>query len=91
MWTGEHGQLWYIGYCKEVKDNQEFVIEHLDQVSMDSNLKWKYPTSNDICVVEAEQILQCEIDGEWDVVNDRNMTFTLHNHEVINRKFLGVQ
>ena len=35
--------------------------------------------------------LQCEIDGEWDVVNDRNMTFTLHNHEVINRKFLEVQ
>ena len=91
LWTGEHGQLWYIGYCKEVKDNQEFVIEHLDQVSMDSNLKWKYPTSNDICVVEAEQILQCEIDGEWEVVNDRNMIFTLHNHEVINRKFLDVQ
>ena len=88
--TGEYGKIWYIGYCKEVKDNKEFIIEHL-RVDLDSNLKWKYPTSNDICVVEADQILQCEIDGEWDVINDRNMTFTLHNHEHINMKFLEVK
>ena len=41
--------------------------------------------------MEAEQELQIEIDGEWDVWNDRNMTFTLHNHEIINKKFLEIK
>ena len=91
LWNGEHEKLWYLGYCKEVKDNGEFLIEHLDRIDMNSNLKWKYPQYDDICLVEAEQILEIDIQGEWDVVHDRNMTFTLQNHEIIHKKFLEVQ
>ena len=91
LWNVDHRKVWYIGYCKEIKENGGFIIECLDRVKNNSDLKWKYPSCNDICVAEAEQLLQIEIEGEWDVGNDRDMTFTLYNHEAINKKFIDIK
>ena len=90
VWNEVNGKQWYIGYCTEVKENGTFLVEHVDRVKKNSNLKWKYPVSPDTCVVDAEQVMQCEIVGDWNCANDRNMTFTLMNHEVIHKKFMDV-
>ena len=34
-----------------------------------------------------EHILQCDIDGEWNILH-RNNEFTLKNHAIINAKFI---
>ena len=78
---------WHIGYCKDVIDKDTYIVEHLERTRKGANLKWRYPTQEDIQTVEAEQILNCEINGTWDILADRNMNFTLHNHKVIEAKF----
>ena len=37
---------------------------------------------------EGDQLLDCEINGDWDVLADRNMCFTLQNHKFIDEKFV---
>ena len=76
LWLTKAGkQLQYLGYCQEVLEDN----------------KWKYPVKEDIAIVDADQIMICDITGEWDVHADRNMTFTLRNHEFINKKFLELK
>ena len=38
------------------------------RVSSDS--KWKHPSHEDVQEVDPEQIVPCEIKGEWDTVTD---------------------
>ena len=77
----------YLGYCQEVLEDDKFVVEHLDRVKQSSDLKWKYPEKTDIATVDADQIMVCDITGDWDVHADRNRTYTLRNHALINNKF----
>ena len=46
----------------------------------DSNLLWKQPRRVDAANLFAGSIMECTIDGEWDVSKERNMTFKLRNH-----------
>ena len=59
---------WYIGYLKEQTDDS-MVIDHLERVTEDSNVQWRYPLSEDIHTVEIGQVLQIKVDGEWDSVS----------------------
>ena len=77
----------FFGYCQEVLQDGKLVVEHLDHVRKGSNLKWKYPVTPHIATVDADQIMVCDITGDWDVHADRNMTYTLRNHVCINNKF----
>ena len=58
---------WYIGYLKEQTDDF-MAIDHLELVTEDSNVQWRYPLSEDIHTVENGQVLQIKVDGEWDSV-----------------------
>ena len=78
------------GYCREVKEEGTFMADHIHHMNKNSNLTWKFPTRADICKVDAEQVLEYEIVGEWDYSSDRNMTFTLKNHEVIQKIFMDI-
>ena len=80
-------KTWFLGYCQEVLQDGKLDVEHLDRVRKGSNLKWKYPVTPDIATVDADQIMVCDITGDWDVHADRNMTYTLRNHVCINNKF----
>ena len=44
---------------------------------------WKYPARVDKVALKKESIVECPIDGEWDMSKERNMTFTLRNHAYI--------
>ena len=51
-------------------------------------MKWLYPVTEDDHFVMGDQILDCEIVGEWDILADRNMLLTLQNHGFIQQKFV---
>ena len=51
-------------------------------------MKWLYSVTEDVHVVEGDQILDCQIVGEWDILADRNMLLTLQNHGFIQQKFM---
>ena len=88
LWTVNGKRKWFLGYCTKVLDDGRYEIEHLERVSEKKNLKWRYPTQDDKQNIDADQILDCEISGDWDVLlSDRNMHFTLQNHKEIAAKF----
>ena len=60
-----------------------YEMEFLHRVDSLSNLKWRYPSKNDKDKLKKESIISCAIDGDWDISAERNMTYTLRNHEVI--------
>ena len=74
---------WYIGHCIGNNNEGTFKIEQLHRVNKSSNLKWKNPTFPDISEVNPESIFIHQIDGDWDISNDRSLTFTLKNQESI--------
>ena len=90
LWMEGKGKQWYIGYCKEVNQDGTFMVDHIHRVNKHSNLVWKFPTQPDACNIDAEQVLKCEIVGEWDCSSDRNMSFTLKNHEFIQNIFMNI-
>ena len=86
LWKEGSKLMWYVGYCTKVVSEQLYEIEHIQRCGRD-NLKWQYPSKPDIQQVALEQILECPVDGEWNILSNRNSEFTLRNHEMIQRKF----
>ena len=74
---------WYIATCEGRNGDGTYKMDHLMRVQDGSNLKWKRPTKPDLLNLHSESILDCEIDGEWNVSNERSITFSLRNHNHI--------
>ena len=53
------------------------------RVEAGSNLKWKHPPKRDLLNLHINSLLHCKIDGEWNVSNERSITFLLRNHTQI--------
>ena len=82
----------YIGYCTKVASRDLYQVEHIQRCGKYRlNLKWRYPSSPDIQCVASEHILECLVEGEWKILNNRNSEFTLRNHELIQEKLLELQ
>ena len=78
IWLNSKKQYkWFLGYITE-QNNEGFVINHLHRTDSKSN-KWHYPSKEDKCVVEADQLLLCQVQGHWDIADLRNTCFTLKN------------
>ena len=78
---------WYIAYIKEIT-NDGCVVDHLHRVAEGCNNKWKYPSTEDIQTAEAEQIISCSIEGNWDITPDtRKRHFSLQNQKLVEKKF----
>lgn len=88
LWREKSELVWYIGYCISVDKNGLMQVEHLHQKDKTSNLKWRYPSKTDLQTVDEDQILDCGIKGNWDVLSNRINEFTLVNHEEIHSKFM---
>ena len=65
-----------IGYCIEVLSD-EFRVEHIHRVTKRLNLKWRSGTGSNIAIVEPNQILNCVVDGGWNILSNRNSEFLL--------------
>ena len=72
---------WYLATC--IEEGDTYKMEFLHRVDKNSNLTWKHPSKPDIATLQPESILQCVIDGDWDL-SKRNVTFTLKNHTFVN-------
>ena len=59
---------WYTGYVKNIDKNGIYIIDHLHRVLDGSHAKWKYPKQEDVQMVEPEQIVKCDIKGEWNSI-----------------------
>lgn len=75
---------WFIGYIKDIDDNECYIIDHLHRVLNDSNAKWKYPSRGDVQVVQLSQIVDCDVIGQWDISPDCSKRhFTLTNVKTV--------
>ena len=83
LMTERKMNTWHIASCKGKNPNGTYEMEHLTRVQRGSNLKWKQPARIDKINLQAESIVECGVDSEWDVSQKRNMTFTLRNHAYI--------
>ena len=87
LWRENDTETWYVGCCIEVNDNV-VTVGHIHRTEKCSNHKWKYPTISDIAPADKDQILDCEVRGHWNTLNNRNIEFILTNHDEIQSKFL---
>ena len=74
---------WYIATCEVKNDDGTYKMDHLMRVQDGSNLKLKRPTKPDLLNLHTDSILDCEIDGEWNVSNERSITFSLRNYNYV--------
>ena len=65
---------------REAKHRWYYKMDYLTRVHEGPNLKWKYPVKPYKDNLKAQSIVECIIDGEWDVSKERNMTYTLRNY-----------
>ena len=78
---------WYVASCKGKNSDGTYEMDHLTRVQKGLNLKWKHHASVDKDNLRPESIVECAIDGEWDVSQERNLTYTLRNHVYISNLF----
>ena len=51
------------------------------RVETDSSFKWKHPPKPDSLDLNINSNLDCEVIGEWNVSNERALSFSLQNHK----------
>ena len=87
IWLNSKKQYeWFLGYIIEQND-EGYVVDHLHRTDSNLNSKWHYPSKEDKCIVEADQILPCQVQGQWDIADLRNTRFTLKNVKEIQEIF----
>ena len=88
VWEDENDSYsWFLGYIKE-QVNDMFIVDHLARAVKNSHSKWKYPSQEDVQQVDMDQIVDCDIEGEWDMEADsRKRFFNLHNGKTISCAF----
>ena len=69
---------WYLGYLKNSASNT-CTIGHLERCARGSIKFWHYPEVEDIQTIACEQILDIEVQREWDFSENRYTKFKLEN------------
>ena len=67
---------WFIASCKGKNLDKTYEMDHLARVQTGFDLKQKQLERMNQINSQAESIAECGVDGEWDVSQKRNMTFT---------------
>ena len=65
-----------------------FVIDHLYQVSEQTNTRWAYPSSDDIQIAQKKQVLHCKVEGEWNLNDSQHIKYVLRNGDQVARLLL---
>ena len=84
VWADGMSYSWYLGYIKEHCGDGTYEVDHLSRANKTSDTKWKYPSTADVQLVNREQIVECNIVGQWDMNADsRKRLYTLENHKAL--------
>ena len=79
---------WYVGYVKEMLNDEQYIADHLERLRPGNSAVWKYPTIDDTKTVFRDQIVPIQILGDWKITqNARHMTFEVKNCPEIQSKF----
>ena len=81
--TEGSSDTWYIDTCEDENEDGTYKKVHLMRIEAGSSLKWKHPPKCDLLNLHLGFILNCKIDWEWNVSNERSLTFLLRNHTQI--------
>lgn len=76
---------WYLGHFITRIPDDTVKIEHFYLASRESNLKWKNQTVPHTADIKTENIIVCKIVSQWHVNNKQMLTYTLNNHEDVDR------
>ena len=60
---------WHIGYIKDIAA-VGYIVDRLHRAISNSDTKWKYPKNKDIQYAEEDQIVCCDVWGDWDISPD---------------------
>ena len=83
VWKEGSEYQWYLGYITEVTGGK-IKIDHLARSMKKSDSKWKYPSQEDIQPADPDQIVKCDVEGDWDLAADsRKRLFTVANINTI--------
>ena len=84
VWKNSEAEYeWYIGYVTAIEEGT-YTVDHLHRKVKTLDTEWKYPSREDVQQAEEEQIVQCPVEGEWDITPDkRKRIFVLRNRNVI--------
>ena len=85
VWLSNDGYIWHLAYVKE--SNEKVVVDHLYPVDNKSTKYWKYPTHPEVCSIFRDQIINLEVEGEWDSLGSRLQKYTLFNEKAIISEF----
>ena len=55
---------WFLGYVKEEGEGETYLVEHLERVKTSNGMLWKYPATDDVTSVSAEQIVHVDVKGD---------------------------
>ena len=80
LFVEDNLNTWYISSCEGKNSDNMYDMYQLIRCQSGSNLQWKQPQKVDKANLLPGSIISCIVDGEWDVLKDRNMNFTLRNH-----------
>ena len=54
-------------------------MDQLYRNSVDSDSLWKYPEVEDVHVVENEQTVPLQVNGDWKLLGSRNIKYIVQN------------
>ena len=63
VWDGKKGKKWCIGFYLDHNSDGTFRVDHLKRLRLNSSVKW--PINDDVQDVCEEQVLNCNIQGDW--------------------------
>ena len=69
---------WYIVTC-EGNNGGTYKMDHLIRVRDGNNLKWKHLPKHNLLNLHIDSVIDCKIKGEWNVSNERSITFLRRN------------
>ena len=84
LWADPDEKLkyqWCVGYIKE-RNADGYIVDHFERHPNPQNKYWTYPKKADVQLVEDQQILEVEVNGEW-TLDSRNRKFMLNNEKEI--------
>jgi hypothetical protein len=82
VWSDGASYSWYLGYIKKehCENRDTYEVDHLSRIVRSSDTKWKYPSTPDVQQVHREQIIKCDIVGQWDMNADsRTRVYILYS------------
>jgi len=85
IWDNDNERYWCLGIYISADEDGIHKIDHLESVSGDA-INWSRPRTDDVQNVKDMQILQVDVQGEWNF-RKRTPTFVVGNREEINEIF----